>query len=127
MKKILILGIAVLVLSMAFVGCKEDDGNITFNITNNHTVAIKSVAVGNGSANNYQPFTKDVSIDANGGTGSVTFNLEKNPIGYMISSFTITFTDDGWVGSNSSGSYNSTTINVIVTGTGSGGLSWDAE
>jgi hypothetical protein len=121
------------IIGFGFTACGGDDGggggggNITFNITNNHTVAIKSVSVQNGSANNYQPYIKDVSIAANGGTGSVVFNLEKNPIGYMISSFTVTFTDDDWVGSNSSGSYSSTTINVLITDAGSSGLSWDAE
>jgi len=126
------LGIIAMVAIIGFGFTSCDDGGdgsigVTFNITNNHTVAIKSVSVGNGSANNYQPFIKDVSIDANGGTGSVTFNLEKNPIGFMISSFKVTFTDDATVSSNSMGSYSSTTINVIIANAGNSGLSWDAD
>jgi len=64
------LGIIIItaIIGFGFTVCGDGGGgNITFNITNNHTVAIKSVSVQNGSANNYQPYTKDVSIVANGG------------------------------------------------------------
>jgi len=112
MKKILILGIAVLILSMAFVGC-DDKGGVTFSITNNHTVDIKSVRVQDTFNNE---FTKNISISANGGTGKVSLNLKKSMIGYGIAQFEVTFTDNAKVYPSSFGFTDKTTVNVTVTG-----------
>ena len=94
------------------------NGTLTFNITNNHSVAIKSAKINS----NGQNFTKDVSIAASGGTGSVTFTgLNTSIIGTIFSGFGVTFTDD----TTASGGYATTgtskqSYNAVITGTGTG-------
>jgi len=55
-----------------------------------------------------------------GGTGSVAFQLEKSPIGYPVSSFGVTFTDDTTAYYPGGGQVEKTIVNITVTGTGSG-------
>ena len=122
-KKFLGIIAITVMIGFGFTSCDGGDGNgggsgnRTIKITNNHTVAIKEVYI-QGDFNNYQPYTKEVSITANGGKGSVTFTNAGS-----IGTLKVTFenNDEAYL----SGGVTETTINVTVNSTGSFGISRD--
>ena len=117
-KKLLGIIVMVALVGFGFTACgEEEEDGVKFNITNNHTAAIKSVRV----KDTKNEFNKDISIAANGGKGSVTFNLEKSPIGYPVTSFKVTFTDDTEAYSSNYGQFEKT-IEVTVTEAGNSGV-----
>jgi len=95
MKKILILGIAILVLSMAFVGCKEEGGNGSIGVTviNNNSDAltnIKITAIVNNNEAHVLYDSGTISI-ATGATHSFTANnISWSLIGTQICKYYVT-------------------------------------
>lgn len=114
------------IIGFSFIACEDGGGGggggkVTFKITNNHTVAIKSIVIQSGN----DSIKNDVSVEANGGTATITMQLNSTPIGTAVHGCTITFTDDTTTYPNSGGVTEKKELNITVTGTGSNGMTWD--